>query len=127
MLDIDPEFYLRVNPGDIVVAGKNFGTGSGRLPSVMALKKTGLSCVIASSFGRIFFRNAINAGLPALECPNAFQAINQGDQLEVDLEKALVLNQTKRETYKALPFPALLQKILSSGSLLEAIQQKVLR
>lgn len=127
MRDADPDFVKRVKPGDMIVAGGNFGAGSGREHSALALKGTGLSCIIAKSFGRIFYRNAINIGLPILECEEAFASVNQGDELEVHLPTGRIVNKTKGETYQAKGFSPLLKKIIDSGGLLEAIRQGVLK
>ncbi len=127
MQDVDPEFVRRLKPGDMIVAGRNFGAGSGREHSALALKGTGLSCIIAKSFGRIFYRNAINIGLPILECEEAFDAVNQGDQLEVELQTGKIVNQSKRETYQAKGFSPLLKKIIDSGGLMEAIRTGALK
>jgi len=127
MKDADPEFAQRVIPGDMIVAGKYFGCGSGVEQAPLALKALGISCVIARSFGRIFYRNAINIGLPVLECQEAFDAVNQGDQLEVDVQSGEIVNRTKGETYQAQPFPTMHQKVLDCGGLMEAIRQKVLK
>lgn len=127
MQDVDPEFVQRLKPGDIIVAGRNFGSGSGREHAALALKGTGLSCIIAKSFGRIFCRNAINIGLPILECDEAFEAVNQGDVLEVEIETGQIRNKTKGETYQAKSFSPLLRQIIRSGGLMEAIRQGVLK
>jgi len=127
MHDVDPEFAKRVQPGDMIVAGKYFGCGSGLEQAALALKGLGLSCVIASSFGRIFFRNAINIGLPILECPEAFRSVNQEDRLEVEITTGKIVNLTKKETYQAAAFPPLLEKIIESGGLIEAIRRKALK
>jgi len=127
MRDVDPEFARRVQPGDMIVAGKNFGCGSGHEQAARALKDSGLSCIIARSFGRIFFRNAINIGLPILECPEAFESVNQGDEMEVQIGKGKIVNKTKDENYQAKDFPPMLEKIIESGGLMQAIRKKTLR
>lgn len=127
MQDVDPEFVKWVKPGDMIVAGKNFGCGSGREQAALTLKGTGISCVIAKSFGRIFFRNAINLGLPILECADAFASVNQEDELEVDVAKGVIFNKTQNESYQAKKLPALLKKITECGGLMEAIQKGILK
>lgn len=127
MQDIDPEFVRRLKPGDMIVAGRNFGSGSGREHAALALKGAGLSCIIAKSFGRIFYRNAINIGLPILICEEAFESVNQGDELQADIETGQIRNKTKQETYQAEGFSPLLRKIIDSGGLIEAIRQGVLK
>jgi 3-isopropylmalate/(R)-2-methylmalate dehydratase small subunit len=124
--DVDPEFTKNVQRGDMIVAGSNFGSGSGLEQAVLALSGTGLSCVIARSFGRIFFRNAINAGFPILQSPEAFESVNQGDELEVNLQKGIIRNLTKDETYEAARFPELLETIVDAGGLIPAIRKGVL-
>ncbi len=127
MQDVDPDFVRHMKPGDLIVAGRNFGSGSGREHAALALKEAGLSCVIAKSFGRIFYRNAINIGLPILECDGAFESVNQGDVLEVEIETGTINNPTKGETYQAKSFSPLLSKIIHSGGLMQAIRQGVLK
>ena len=105
MEDIDPDFVKNVKPGDIIVAGENFGCGSSREHAPIAIKASGVSCVIATTFARIFYRNAINIGLPILECPEASKGIEDGDQVEVDFSKGEIRDVTKNETYTAAPFP----------------------
>jgi len=117
MEDIDAEFVTRVKPGDIMVAGLNFGCGSSREHAPIAIKASGISCVIAQNFARIFFRNAINIGLPVLECPEAAIAAEMGDELEIDLSLGVITNVTKGESYTAVPFPEFMQKIISAGGL----------
>ena len=101
MEDIDTTFIARVRPGDIMVAGFNFGCGSSREHAPIAIKEAGISCVIAKSFARIFYRNAINIGLPILECPEAAAAIEQKDEISIDFDKGIITNLTKKESYKA--------------------------
>ncbi len=115
---VRPEFKDQVKPGDIVVAGDNFGCGSSREHAPMALKGAGVRCVIARSFARIFFRNSINIGLTLLECPDA-DRIAEGDVLEIDEAKGIIKNKTKNETYKAKPLPEFLMEIVRSGGLIE--------
>ncbi|MDD2666189.1 MAG: 3-isopropylmalate dehydratase small subunit [Methanocellales archaeon] len=112
-----PEFAQQVRSGDIIVAGRNFGCGSSREHAPLALKGAGISCIIAKSFARIFFRNAINIGLPVLECDEVDQ-IETGDHLKVDLEKGMIWNQTKDEKYPATPLPEFIRKIIEHGGLI---------
>lgn len=113
-----PEFAQQVQPGDIIVAGRNFGCGSSREHAPLALKGAGISCIIAKSFARIFFRNAINVGLPVLECDKIDQ-IERGDALEVDLAKDMIWNKTKGERYQAMPLPEFVRNIIEHGGLIE--------
>jgi 3-isopropylmalate/(R)-2-methylmalate dehydratase small subunit len=124
MEDIDAEFLGRMQPGDIVVATTNFGCGSSREHAPLALKAAGVSCVIAQSFARIFFRNAINIGLPLLECAGAGE-INAGDELEVELEKGQIKDITKDKSFKAEPYPDFMMGIISAGGLIEYTRKKV--
>ncbi|MDI6640416.1 MAG: 3-isopropylmalate dehydratase small subunit [Methanocellales archaeon] len=113
-----PEFAQQVQPGDIIVAGRNFGCGSSREHAPLALKGAGISCIIAKSFARIFFRNAINVGLPVLEC-DKIDLIEEGDMLEVDLAKGMINNKTKGERYQAMPLPEFVRNIIEHGGLIE--------
>ncbi|HHW46314.1 MAG TPA: 3-isopropylmalate dehydratase small subunit [Clostridiales bacterium] len=122
MEDIDPDFVKRVKPGDIIVADKNFGCGSSREHAPIAIKASGISCVIASSFARIFYRNAINIGLAIMECPEAAEKINAGDEVMVDFDTGIITNLTSNETYKAQPFPPFIQKIIEKGGLINSIK-----
>ena len=124
MEDIDPGFQKAAKPGDIVVGGQNFGCGSSREHAPMVLLECGVSCVIASSFARIFYRNAINIGLPILECPEASKKIEKGDQVAVDFGTGTITNLTKNESYTAEPFPAFIQEIIAAGGLLPAIKKR---
>ena len=108
MVDIDPTFVERLQPGDIMVAGRNFGCGSSREHAPLALKTAGVSCVIAKSFARIFYRNSINIGFPILECEEAAEDIDEGDQVEVNYQTGVIFNRTKGTQYQAQPFPCLL-------------------
>ena len=119
MEDLDSEFVNNVKPGDIIVAGKNFGCGSSREHAPVAIKASGISCVIAEDFARIFYRNSINMGLPILECKEAVEGIGNGDELEVDFEEGLIIDKTKDLVFKAKPFPPFIQKIIDSGGLVE--------
>jgi len=124
MEDIDPDFQKTVKPGNIVVGGQNFGCGSSREHAPMVLLECGISCVIAGSFARIFYRNAINIGLPILECPEASKSIAAGDEVAVDFNSGLITNLNKNETYTAEPFPPFIQEIIAAGGLLASIKQK---
>ena len=118
MEDIDPEFVKRMKPGDFIVATRNFGCGSSREQAPIVIKDIGVSCVIASSFARIFFRNAINIGLPILECPEAAEATTMGDELAVNLVTGLINNLTKKETFHAKPYPDFMRGIIEKGGLI---------
>lgn len=122
MEDIDIDFPKNVNKGDIIVANKNFGCGSSREHAPIAIKASGISCVIASTFARIFYRNAINIGLPILECEEAVKGIDAGDEVEIDFGTGTITNKTKNETYKAQPFPEFMQKIIAADGLIKYIQ-----
>lgn len=124
MEDIDPTFPAKVQPGDLVVAGKNFGCGSSREHAPIALKASGVSCVIAATFARIFYRNAINIGLPILECPQAAEEIGGGDQVSVDFDTGLITDETTGKTYQAQPFPPFIQRIIQAGGLLASLSEK---
>ena len=124
MEDIDKDFVKNVKPGDIIVANKNFGCGSSREHAPIAIKASGVSCVIASTFARIFYRNAINIGLPILECDAAAQEIQAGDEVEVDFDTGVITDVTTGKTYKAQPFPPFIQNIIQKGGLLKSITEK---
>ncbi len=124
MEDIDKDFVKNVKPGDIVVALKNFGCGSSREHAPIALKASGVSCVIAATFARIFYRNSINIGLPILECPEAAEGISAGDTVSVDFDSGLITDETTGKTYQAHPFPPFIKNIIASGGLLESITKK---
>lgn len=124
MEDIDKEFAKNVNKGDIIVAGDNFGCGSSREHAPIAIKASGISCVIAASFARIFYRNSINIGLPILECPEASDKIEAGDKLDIDFDTGNITNLTKNEIYKAESFPGFIKEIINSGGLLNSIKNK---
>ncbi len=121
MEDIDADFVKTVQKGDIIVAGTNFGCGSSREHAPIAIKASGVSCVIAETFARIFFRNAINIGLPILECPKAVYGTNAGDELDVDLESGNIRNITSGKIFKAEPFPPFMRRIIDAGGLIGAI------
>jgi 3-isopropylmalate/(R)-2-methylmalate dehydratase small subunit len=123
MEDIDPDFVKKVSMGDIIVAGSNFGCGSSREHAPIAIKASGVSAVIARSFARIFYRNAINTGLPILECPPAADAIMAGDQVSVDLDSGQIKNLTRNQTYTAMPFPEFIKEIIAAGGLLAALKE----
>ena len=120
---LDPEFPGRVKPGDYVVGGENFGCGSSREQAPSVLKALGVQAVVAKSFARIFYRNAINIGLPILECEPASRAIQAGDQVEVNFDTGIITNLTKNETYQAEPFPEFIQDIIKSGGLMASIRK----
>lgn len=124
MEDIDKEFINKVNKGDIIVATKNFGCGSSREHAPIAIKAAGVSCVIAETFARIFYRNAINIGLPIIECPEAAQAIDAGDTVEVNFDTGIITDVTKGTTYKGQAFPEFMQKIIAAEGLVNYINQK---
>ncbi len=122
MEDIDKDFIKKVKEGDIMVAGANFGCGSSREHAPIAIKASGISCVIASTFARIFYRNAINIGLAILECDEAAKGISDGDEVSVDFDTGVITNVTKNETYQAEPFPEFIKDIISKGGLLNSIR-----
>ncbi|HIY53565.1 MAG TPA: 3-isopropylmalate dehydratase small subunit [Candidatus Agathobaculum merdavium] len=124
MEDIDAEFVKKMHPGDIVVATRNFGCGSSREHAPLVLRENGVSCVIASSFARIFYRNAINIGLPILECEAAANAIEDGDIVSVDFDTGVITNETKNETYQAAAFPPFIQSIIKAGGLLKSLKER---
>ena len=121
MEDIDKEFVNKVTEGDIIVADKNFGCGSSREHAPIAIKAAGVSCVIAETFARIFYRNAINIGLPIIECPEAAKGIEDGDQVEVDFDSGKIYNKTKGTEFQGQPFPEFMQNIISNGGLVNYI------
>ena len=121
MEDIDKDFVKKAQPGDIIVAKKNFGCGSSRDHAPIAIKACGISCVIASTYARIFYRNAINIGMPILECPEAAEDIQDGDEVSVDFDTGLISNLTTGKTYQAQPFPPFIQNIIQKGGLLNSI------
>lgn len=124
MEDIDRTFVKRVHPGDLIVGGFNFGCGSSREHAPMVIKENGVSCVIAKTFARIFYRNAINIGLPIIECPEAAMAIGNGDEVEVDFDSGIIVNKTKNTSYQGQAFPEFMQKIITAGGLVNYINQK---
>ena len=124
MEDIDKDFVNNVKDGDIIVANKNFGCGSSREHAPIAIKASGISCVIASTFARIFYRNSINIGLPILECDEAVKNINNGDELEVDFSTGIIKNLSKNEQYQGEAFPEFMQKIIDNDGLIGYIRNK---
>lgn len=124
MEDIDKDFVKKVKKGDLIVADKNFGCGSSREHAPSAIKAAGVSCVIADTFARIFYRNAINIGLPIIECPDAAAGIEAGDVVEVDFDTGIITNKTKNTTFQGQPFPEFMQKIIASEGLVNYINQK---
>lgn len=121
MEDIDASFVNRVKQGDIIVASDNFGCGSSREHAPIAIKAAGVSCVIANSFARIFYRNSINIGLPIVECPEAVAGISAGDSVEVDFDAGMVINKTTGKSYKTQPYPEFMQRLISAGGLIPYI------
>ncbi|MCM1253062.1 MAG: 3-isopropylmalate dehydratase small subunit [Clostridium sp.] len=124
MEDIDKDFMKKVQKGDIMVAAKNFGCGSSREHAPIAIKAAGVSCVIAETFARIFYRNAINIGLPIIECPQAAADIEDGDTVEVDFDTGVITDVTKNTTYKGQAFPEFMQKIIAAEGLVNYINRK---
>ncbi|MFN4180401.1 MAG: 3-isopropylmalate dehydratase small subunit [Armatimonadota bacterium] len=125
MEPIAPDFSQRAEPGDIIVAGENFGCGSSREHAPLAIKGLGISCVIAKSFARIFYRNAFNIGLPVLECPEAVDEIQDGDELEVNIETGEIRNLKTGKTYQATPIPPFMREILNAGGLINYVRRKL--
>ncbi|HEY8464588.1 MAG TPA: 3-isopropylmalate dehydratase small subunit [Bacillota bacterium] len=125
MEDANPDFARKVRPGELIVAGKNFGCGSSREHAPIAIKAVGIACVIAASFARIFYRNAINIGLPILESPEASQRIAAGDQIQVNLVNGKITNLTKNESYQATVFPPFMQDLIQAGGLIEYVKTRV--
>ena len=123
MEDIDKDFVNKVETGDIMVAGDNFGCGSSREHAPIAIKASGISLVIANTFARIFYRNSINIGLAILECPEAVAGINEGDKVEADLDNGIIYNRTTGKSFKTQPFPEFIQKIIQNGGLIESIRK----
>lgn len=123
MEDIDADFVKKAQPGDVIVGGDNFGCGSSREHAPLAIKTCGVSCVIANTFARIFYRNAINIGLPIIECPEAAAALQAGDAVRIDFSAGTIENLITGQTFKAHPFPPFLQRIIDAGGLLKAIKE----
>lgn len=126
MEDIDKTFVSRVKAGDIMAAGQNFGCGSSREHAPIAIKASGISLVIAKSFARIFYRNAINIGLAIVECPEAAEGISEGDVVEADLDNGIIRNITTGKEYRTAPFPEFIQKIIANGGLMESIAKGII-
>lgn len=124
MEDIDTDFTKKVNAGDIMVGGFNFGCGSSREHAPLTIKTAGISCVIAKTFARIFYRNAINIGLPILECEAASNGIDAGDEVEVNFDTGVITNITKGQSYQAEPFPEFIQQIIKDGGLMASIRRQ---
>lgn len=123
MEDIDKDFIRQVRKGDIIVAEKNFGCGSSREHAPIAIKAAGVSCVIAETFARIFYRNAINIGLPIIECPEASKGIEAGDEVEIDFDSGVICNRTKGTSFQGQAFPEFMQKIIRAEGLINYINQ----
>ena len=123
MEDIDKGFKDKVEAGDIMVAGYNFGCGSSREHAPIAIKESGISLVIAKSFARIFYRNSINIGLAIVECSEAVDGISEGDKIEADLDEGIIYNRTTGQSFKTQPFPAFIQEIIANGGLVESIKK----
>lgn len=124
MVDLDPTFASTVEKGDIIVAGQNFGCGSSREHAPLCLKTAGIKCVVAKSFARIFYRNSINIGFPIMECEEAADKIEKGDEVEVDFSTGVITNKTKNETYQSQPFPEFLQKMIDADGLVNYVNSK---
>lgn len=122
MEDLDEKFISRVQKGDVMVAGRNFGCGSSREHAPISIKASGISCVIAETFARIFYRNSINIGLPIIECPEAAKAINDGDEVEIDFDNGSIRNLTTGKQYQGEPFPEFMQQIISADGLIQYIK-----
>lgn len=125
MEDSDPEFVNKMSKGDIIVAEKNFGCGSSREHAPIAIKESGVSCVIAKTFARIFYRNSFNMGLPIFECAEASENVEAGDEIEVDTDAGIIKNITKNQTYKTRPIPPFMQELLDDGGLINHIKKKL--
>ena len=127
MEDIDPEFVKKVKAGDVIVAEDNFGCGSSREHAPIAIKESGVACVIANTFARIFYRNALNIGLPIMECPEAVAGISSGDQVEVDMESGRITNVTTGKSYEAKPFPPFMRELIAAGGLVNYAKARMAR
>ncbi|MDD2569377.1 MAG: 3-isopropylmalate dehydratase small subunit, partial [Clostridia bacterium] len=125
MVDIDAAFAGKVQKGDIIVGGNNFGCGSSREHAPLSIKASGVSCVIAKSFARIFYRNSINIGLAIMECPEASEKTEQGDELSIDFDAGIIKNITKNESYKAEPFPEFIKNIIKADGLLKSLKNSL--
>ncbi len=126
MEDLDATFIKRVRAGDIIVSGRNFGCGSSREHAPLAIKTSGIACVVAESFARIFYRNSINIGLPIIECPEAAKAISEGDEVDIDFDSGIITDLTTGKTYSAQPFPKFIQSIIEAGGLINAIEMNLI-
>ena len=126
MCDIDADFVKKIKVNDIMVAGFNFGCGSSREHAPIAIKASGISCVIAKSFARIFYRNAINIGLPILECPEAVAAIEAGDEVEVDFDSGVITDVTKGQSFQGQAFPEFMQKLIAAGGLVNYVNENLI-
>ena len=124
MVDIDPEFAKKVQPGDVIVANKNFGCGSSREHAPLCLKTAGVSCIIAETFARIFYRNAINIGLPIIECPEAAKNIEAGDEVEIDFDSGKIYDRTKGMEFQGQAFPPFMQELIAAGGLVNYINSR---
>lgn len=124
MEDADPSFAQNVKVGDIMIGGKNFGCGSSREHAPLAIKAAGIKVIIAESYARIFYRNSLNIGMPILECPEAVQGIEAGDEVNVDLETGRIDNLTKNTTFQARPFPPFMQELIKAGGLIPYVKEK---
>lgn len=127
MEDLDTTFVTRVKAGDIMVAGANFGCGSSREHAPIAIKESGIALVIAKDFARIFYRNSINIGLPIVECPEAVDAIAEGDELEIDMDEGVIRDITNGKSFTTTPFPAFIQTIIENGGLIESIKKGAIK
>jgi len=125
MEDADPQFPSKIKPGDIIVAGKNFGCGSSREHAPIAIKEAGIACVIAKTYARIFYRNAFNIGLPIFESPEAAERISEGDEVAVDVEAGIIKNLTKNESYQATQVPPFMQQIIAAGGLINYVAERM--
>jgi 3-isopropylmalate/(R)-2-methylmalate dehydratase small subunit len=125
MEDIDPDFIKKVQPGDMIVGEDNFGCGSSREHAPLAIKTAGVSCVIAKTFARIFYRNSINIGLPILQCPEAVDGISAGDEIEVDAASGKITNLSTGKSYQAMPFPEFMQNLISAGGLVAYARERI--
>jgi 3-isopropylmalate/(R)-2-methylmalate dehydratase small subunit len=124
MEDLDDKFLEKIKPGDILIAGKNFGCGSSREHAPLSIHTAGISCVVAKSFARIFYRNSFNIGLPIVECPEAAEECRTGDELEVDTESGMVKNLTQDKTYRAAPYPEFMRTLIAAGGLMNYVAEK---
>lgn len=125
MEGIDPDFVKKMRPGDLIVADSNFGCGSSREHAPIAIQAAGVSCVIARSFARIFYRNAINIGLPILEVPEAYAELNEGDTLDIDFDTGVISNLQRGKTYRSMPYPEFMQQLIASGGLMAWVKERM--